>query len=678
MMDRKDLIDNAAAMGDRICRQALWAGEQCTWTIRVIDREQPGAQACKQQQAAGDLYQGTAGVAWFLGELARVTGDTEQRRTATAALDHALEWAAGLAPGNFGFHSGRVGVAWAASRLADLLDRPQYQEAAWRLLEPQIGQEEQDQGIDVIGGAAGAIPALLILARTLERSELLESARRLGDLIIARAQREPGGWSWRTMTDVVVRNLNGLAHGASGFGLALLELAAATGEGRYRFAAEMAFLYERSFFDPEARNWPDLRNQALADFQYYGQQETLRGLVAAGRAPSYHHHCMAAWCHGSPGIGLARLRAYELTGQELYREEALAGLPSTLAVLRDEALREGNFSLCHGHFGNCELPLYGARLLDAPDLLESCHRAVRVGLEVHEAKGGPWPTGILTREEDPSLMLGEAGIASFLLRLAEPEIPSPLILRPAVDSRILPEDESFAASAQEAVEGYFGTTLAALKRLGEEPLLPSAEPEEGPLETAPPVAAFAVLEQLVAQLPPARAELFQDSFELERCRFEETLRLKDFSQEFLRQITRPPWENVEPRRALFVLPPGSRLVTIRYDWPSWLQAEKPSPGGPEQNETYHLLFRSQNRVLARVVGPFAALVLDGLEEPRSLPEIVARVAEALDAQDVGEEVLIGKVLPQLQQLYEAGFVDEAQVQAQGSGQEEGAVVAEAG
>jgi len=669
-MERSFLIEHASSLGDHLCELALWQENQCTWIVQVSDPEAQGDLKCKQVRAGGGLYQGTAGIAWFLGELAGLTGNAEQRRTALGALDHSLAGAAELPPGAFGFHSGRTGAAWAAARLARVLDVPSYREAAWRILEPLLGNEEQDQGIDVIAGAAGAIPALLTLARTLEREELLESAARLGDVLIARAQQEPGGWSWRTMTDVVVRNLCGLAHGASGFGLALLELAAATGEGRYRFAGEMAFLYERPFFDPKVRNWPDFRNQELADFQFYGQQETLRKLAAAGKAPAYHFHCMAAWCHGSPGAGLARLRAYELTGQDLYREEALAGLPSTLAALQERALRLGNYSLCHGHFGNCELPLYGARLLDLPELLEPCEQAITVGVEVAESRGF-WPSGTLTREGDPSLMLGDAGVGSFLLRMAEPEIPTPVLLRPQVESPQVesPEsadDEGFLSLAQESAEGYFRSTLESLKRLGEDSPSFLAEIDTRPLRIAPPQAAFGALQEHLAETPPSRRELLEDLFLLESSRYQAALRLTDFSQEFLRQITRPPWTKVDPYQARFVLPDGSQLVTTDHDWQAWLQSEGASEtppeetvSPPEEDEAYYLLYRHQNQIVVRVVGPFAALILEGLTEASTLQEIVARVAEALDAQDVGDAVLIAKILPQLQQLYEADLVDEA-------------------
>lgn len=657
-------LSAAVSIGERLCRQARWQGKgACTWQIGVTDRSRPGARETVPEEAGGDLYQGAAGIALFLAELHHLTGDESSLSTAEAGLAHALKWAAAQPAESFGFHSGRTGVAWAAVRAARLLERPHLRQAASELLDPLLGKEGQDYGQDVIGGAAGAVPALLALARDLERDDLLESACRLGDSIVARAHREPGGWSWRTMTDTVVHNLTGLAHGASGFALALLELAAATGDGRYRFAAEMALLYESRFFDEKERNWPDLRNQALGDFRYYGRGEALRRAVVEGRAPAYRYHCMTAWCHGSPGIGLARLRAFELTEQERYREEARAALASTLAVLTPEALephhgQHGSYSLCHGHVGNCELPLYAARLLGEDDLLEPCRRVVRHGIETFEDAARPWPSGTMSRGPDPSLMLGEAGVGHFFLRLTSPEIPSPLILRPEHGAPSETAEEGFRKLAEEAVQGFFGSTLAALGRLGVE--VPEIEkaPLEEPLRQSP---VHATAEALLAHV--RGKPLLEDAFALDMNRYEETLALADFSQEFLRRLVRPAWSELSPEEESFLLPAGVRLVATERDWRRWLAAPVgETPAEPPEEESYHVLFRHQDRIGARQVGPFAALLLDALKEPRDLESLVGRAAEALDLDGDPARLrasLGPKILGQVKELYEIGFVDAA-------------------
>ena len=82
--------------------------------------------------------------------------------------------------------------------------------------------------------------------------------------------------------------LTGLAHGAAGIGLALLELHKATGRADFLEAGLGAFAYEDSLFDPRQGNWPDLRGfDAVPD---------------ATKAATYP----LAWCHGAPGYRLGK------------------------------------------------------------------------------------------------------------------------------------------------------------------------------------------------------------------------------------------------------------------------------------------------------------------------------------------------------------------------------------
>jgi lantibiotic modifying enzyme len=59
------------------------------------------------------------------------------------------------------------------------------------------------------------------------------------------------------------------------------------------------------------------------------------------------------WCYGSVGIGLTRLRAFQLLSRPQYREEAEAAIRRTI---RDLDLFpnnwQPNYSLCHGLAGN--------------------------------------------------------------------------------------------------------------------------------------------------------------------------------------------------------------------------------------------------------------------------------------------------------------------------------------
>jgi len=654
-MAATEFLDTALAIGRRVARQALWEGSACTWD--VLEPQPDPENRVRTIRAEGQLYQGAAGIAWFLGELYRATGEAEVGRAARGGLEHALargDHLADLFGFQFGFYSGRVGLAWVAVRLAGIFERPDYTERARRLLAPLAGREPDDAGLDVIGGAGGAIPACLDLAEKTGWDEPRTMARALGEHLIRQAQRRPDGWSWATGGETAVRNLTGFAHGASGMGLALLELARATGDGRFRFAAEMAFLYERRLFNAERSNWPDLRHKALEEDLLYQKMNELRRAVRDGKLPVYEETSMTAWCHGSPGIGLARLRAFELTGQDAYRQEAEAALRSTLQAIEDELSQSENYSLCHGIGGNCELPLLAAEILGRPELRQVAERAAREGIATYQAQERPWPCGTVGGVPDPSLLVGEAGIGAFYLRLADPETPSILLLRPRTSSPQEGPESSFRDLAQESVGDYFSTTLRVWSRLAPPgPTLPSWEPGTEPLVRTPAEETHDILVARLGEESGDLREKLEDAFEPERVRYDLTLALVDHTEAVLRRLVRPAWEEIDLQAATFTLTPGTRLLSADHDWQAWLDTSDPEP--PPESSVSFLCHQDGNAIRCRRVSPMAALVLEAASEPASLDKIVALGAEAAGIDRPGE-ALAGKVRAQLRELYGADLV----------------------
>lgn len=646
---KAEFLETALAIGQRLARQALWDGKLCTWQVQDQVR---ALQKRVTNRAGPILYQGTAGIAWFLGELYRITNDLEVARAARGGLEHALAQGAELPP-LFGFHTGRVGIAWVAIRLSELFQRPEYGYQARRLLRPLVGQEARDQGLDVIDGAGGAIPAFLDLAIKTGWDELWESARGLGEQLIHQAQREPAGWAWRTMIGVV-RNLTGMAHGASGMGLALLELAWATGDGRFRFGAEMAFLYERRFFDEKASNWPDLRNMGILNQLHSEQLDQLRQAVMEQTLPPYEPRYVSAWCYGSPGIGLSRLRAWELTGQEVYRHEVEAALSSTVAAIEQDVSGASNYSLCHGIAGNCELLLQAAKFLGKLELRHLVERVAVQGLETYENSGKPWPCGTQGQVADPSLLLGEAGIGVFFLRLADPETPTILLLRPQT-AEVATEPSGFEELARESVHEFFGTTLRVCTRLAPPgPNLPSWQPGKDPLLRTPVEETHDVLVSYLKEGAGDCREMLKTAFEPERVRHQLTLEFQDFTQLYLRILVRQAWEELDTEEVAFTLPPGARLVSTNHDWEAWLGTSKKEP--PPESDVSFLCHQYNTKIECKRVGPMVSLILEVVSERATLKEVVARVTEAAGIEDPGEE-LVAKIRTQLRELYLADFIE---------------------
>lgn len=392
-----DFLEAADRIGARLCRDAIFADDRCNWigaSMELVD----GEWTVLQRAFGADLYEGTSGIALFLARLSEHTQDAVQRRTARAAFRHAgsLLKKEPLALG-MGFYSGVTGIAYSMVETREVFPDDDFASLGFNILSGLPFTVDRSIDIDIVSGAAGAILGLLAISKRRRENSLLEVAARLGDRLIERACRRNEAWSWRSGEFPVIDDLTGLSHGAAGIALSLLELWAATGESRFQEAAKAGFAYERGLFSEQHGNWPDFR---LTD----------PSLSGTARKPTY----MTAWCHGAPGIGLSRLRAFELTKDESYLNEAEAALRTTTRDLRNSA--PSGFSLCHGTFGNAEF------LLAASDLLgDESHRNLAGTIALEAASSHPtdehWPCGVPGGGETPNLMLGIAGIGYHFLRL---------------------------------------------------------------------------------------------------------------------------------------------------------------------------------------------------------------------------------------------------------------------
>jgi type 2 lantibiotic biosynthesis protein LanM len=282
------------------------------------------------------LYSGRAGIAVFLAALAHVHPDGARaysyRDAATAALSDILRIL--MTPNAFTdqqawWRDQALGLAGSGGQLlAALLLRRALPEVHKALgvglgalldaLDPD--QLAADDDTDIIFGCAGLIGPLL----TIGTPKATELARTAGMRVIER-QAPDGGWIVSSVAD---KALTGFSHGASGRAAALARLAAVTGEDIYYEAAALAVKFERSQFDSCAGNWPDLRDSTEHDEPVF----------------------MLSWCHGAPGIALARLcmQATPLWDAAV-EDDLLIALAATTAPAPTED------SLCCGRLGRAAI-----------------------------------------------------------------------------------------------------------------------------------------------------------------------------------------------------------------------------------------------------------------------------------------------------------------------------------
>lgn len=392
-------LQAACAIGDRLEAIALRDEDGASWLGLAFANE--GHWVLKP--LGSEFYSGSLGIALFLTTLGVASGEpryTLLARSALASVNRQLEKSPEVIK-SVGAYTGWGGLIYCYLHLSALLKEEFWLSRALKFAELLPPLISKDIFLDVTGGSAGCIAALLCLYRCVHKDELLDMAVQCGNRLLETAAPVKDGIAWPSPVPGA-NHLGGFSHGASGCSWALFQLFAMTGLDQYRSAALKAIQYERTLFFPEAGNWRDLRglNRAVPDPNQF----------------------RVAWCHGAAGIGLARLGSLQFldaTG----RQDLEAALKATL--------NKGfgtNHSLCHGDLGNLELLLQAAQLLG-----EGWNREAQkmTGIILEGIRQHGWLCGVPLGVESPGLMTGLAGIGYGLLRAAFPErIASVLLLEP--------------------------------------------------------------------------------------------------------------------------------------------------------------------------------------------------------------------------------------------------------
>ncbi len=387
---------------DDISHQAIRRGSGVAW----ISLDWPGDSEFFQLICLGsELYNGVSGISVFLAAHSAVTRAAHSGELALAGVSHlrrnlknrnAARMARSVGVG------GAVGlgsIVYALTVMSKCLH--DYDLLADACVAAELFTDDlikSDKRLDIIGGSAGAILSLLRLHRDTQSHDVLKRATKCGEHLIGQDRvGKQGCRSW-VGQGFGRQPITGMAHGAAGFAYALASLSMATGREEFAQAASECLSFEDASYDERRHNWPDFRGSGELSW------------------PSQ-------WCHGAPGIGLARIAIARQGGLDA---EALANDVRHAVEGTKRSWPGSADTLCCGTLGSIEFLCGAGSFLRRSDLHELASQRLMAILQTAAATGDyRWHGG--TKRFNLGLFRGLAGVGYTLLRRVDGSLPNILV-----------------------------------------------------------------------------------------------------------------------------------------------------------------------------------------------------------------------------------------------------------
>ncbi len=623
-------------LGDQLLRDADWT-EQLPWETLTSDADSNYSWARSES-----LYSGSAGIALYLLELGRYTGEQRFTDAAEKAITSTLEHCRTTPNPYYALITGRMSVSFAALRFFERTGKRSYLDAALELVKNCKEFLTPSSADDFINGTSGTLLGLLLLHEASGEEWLLDCANAYAEHLLRKAHSGHQGLYW-DRTHRQIRGLCGFSHGASGIGFVFAEAARYLGNDALNYIAEQAYFYEDQYFNPAVGNWADFRKGIYRDQDQQEHEENYQnGNMDFFTDGGY----MNAWCHGAAGIGLARVRATELLGNPHYRTEAENGLAMTYKTNVASKNIEGNFSLCHGGGGNADVFIEAYRVWKDERYLAYCETVAEMALEQHAVQGS-YRSGFglaAPGMEDRSLYMGAAGVGYFFLRLLDP-VNTPSVEAPPLTKNAPKAGEQKAYTTLGAskahlhrtvLEKMFPRTLAALSTETLDAYFRQSDSNR--MKELPSFVAF--VEELLPTLANGdNSKAITSAFAIEWERYALEMGVESAAYLFIRS-------QMELKRAQEAIGAADFLRKhVHIDKYARLL---------DINDISLLLYAHPLGIGEQQLSPFGAITMSIFATPQSVENSLAVIAEHIDHAPEEREQINKAALNQIQQLLLAG------------------------
>jgi hypothetical protein len=296
-------------------------GQEIMRGLRAKEEEGFGSSCnCSLLQKGNEsIFSGIIGMLLFLLELSQRGGDNNCLVFAQEKMERIADRAKKDRTLNFSLYNGKMGIVHALTRFYQATGNDRYLDRAMGLARecPKNYLHYCYASDTLFDGRAGTLLTLLRLHSLTGENWLLEAINGFIGKIIKNAITDPKGLYW-SATNRNARGESGFGYGVAGIGYVFLELGHYFGTETFYSLAESVFRYEDGCWDSRLGNWAACHREISNSAEFHLHYDKLKN-------NEYNFFNQqeddTSWSNGTIGIGLTRLRAWQLTAKTGFRQD---------------------------------------------------------------------------------------------------------------------------------------------------------------------------------------------------------------------------------------------------------------------------------------------------------------------------------------------------------------------
>lgn len=355
-----------------------------------------------------EIYDGNSGIGILFLEMYLNTKEEIYREYLRKIFNRVKERYTSYEFKNNGFYTGKLGVLYFLEKCNYHLQLKLDLSELYRL-----NKDQPTHRFELLNGLCGEIISLIHLHDlTGNKSILMDLNLKVQELIEGIKIGKDGiFWDVAPLHSV---SLAGFSHGLSGIAFTLKQLANYFRNSSFNYLSNLALCEENALFREHLSNWIDLRKN----------MKDVKDKVLSTKEFPASYADTVAWCHGAPGIGMARISDLIKDDDEYIN----VALEKTNHVINSNI--KNDFTLCHGLSGLAMLNIEMYKWTKKDEYLNKNEGLIQK--IKHEHKHSRLTNGYssknIKQEFCPSLFLGTSGIAYFLLHQKYPHNHQSILL----------------------------------------------------------------------------------------------------------------------------------------------------------------------------------------------------------------------------------------------------------